>query len=85
MKMSQLGRKINLKRAHSRFDNVVSTGSAPFDISRVTLSVHSDGFSVDDKFAILSLNSSFESSVDGIKLEHVDLQSFREKRSTSGM
>ena len=62
------------KETHSGFNNVVGTDWTPWDSSRVTLSVHSDGFSVDDKFTILSLNSSFESSVDGIELEHVDLQ-----------
>lgn len=74
--MSKLGDEKDFfwKKTHSRFNNVVSTGFTPFDISRFTLSVHNDGFSVDDKFTILSLDRSFETSVDGIELEHVDLQ-----------
>ena len=63
------------KETHSGFNDVLSTGFTPWDSSRVTLSVNSDGFSIDDKITILSLNSSFESSVDWIELEHVDLQS----------
>ena len=68
------GKDKHWKETHSGFNNVVSTDWAPGDISRVTLRENRDGFSVDDKFTILSLNSSFESSVDGIELEHVDLQ-----------
>lgn len=44
----------------------------PFDVGGITLLQDGDGFSIDDKFPILSLDCAVQFVVGGIILEHVD-------------
>lgn len=57
----------------SGFNNVLGTNGSPRNVGWVTFSKHDDGLALDPEFAILCLDGSLEASVDGIILEHVDL------------
>ena len=46
--------------------------SRPFDVGRILLLEDRDGFSIDDKFPILSLDCDMECAMNGLLLEHVD-------------
>ena len=54
-------------------DDVVSTDRAPRDVGGIPLGENGDGLALHPELAILGLDGSFESPVDGIVLEHVDL------------
>ena len=57
----------------SGLDDVISADGAPRDVCGVPLGENGDGLAFNPELAILSLDGSLESSVDGIVLEHVDL------------
>jgi len=58
---------------HSRLDDVIGTSRPPLNGSGFALGEDGNGLAVNDKFAILGLDGSLEATVDGVKLEHVDL------------
>ena len=58
---------------HGRLDNVLGASIFPGDLSRVLLVKDLDCLAVDDKVSTLGLNFTLELSVDGIELEHVNL------------
>ena len=57
----------------SGLDDVVSTDRAPRDVGGIPLGENSDGLALNPELAILGLDGSLESSMDGIIFEHVDL------------
>jgi len=56
----------------SGLDNVISIDGAPRDVTGISLRENADGLALDDKFTILNLDGSIESSVDRVVLEHVN-------------
>ena len=56
----------------SRLHNIFSTSINPFDVCGFLLLEDGDGFSIDDKIPILSLDCAFEFAMSRIILEHVD-------------
>lgn len=56
----------------SGFDNVGSFVLGPRDLGGVTLGVHGNGLTIDNKLAVLGLNSALVATVGRVVLEHVD-------------
>ena len=54
-------------------DDVVGTDGAPWDRGGVLLSEDGDGLAVHDELAVDSGDVTLEAAVDGVVLEHVDL------------
>lgn len=73
MSIGKWGKRNARKVAHSGLDDVLSTGACPRDVGGVALGEDGDGLAVDDELAVGLLDGSLEASVDGIVLEHVDL------------
>ena len=57
----------------SGLDDVVSADGAPWDGGGVLLSEDGDGLAVNDELAVDSGDVTLEAAVDGVVLEHVDL------------
>ena len=56
----------------SRLPDILSTSITPFDVSRISLLVDSDGLPIDDKLPILSLGCAIEFGMGRVILKHVD-------------
>ena len=56
----------------SGFHNTFSTSITPLDVGGISLLEDGDGFSINEKLPVLSLDCAFELAVSRIILEHVD-------------
>jgi len=73
--MMMMNRSISrAKPKYRRFDNILGSNRGPGYSCGIALGVDSDRLAIDDKLAILSFNSTREAAMNGIKLEHVDLE-----------
>lgn len=62
-----------MKCSYRRFHDVFSTNGAPLDGGGILFTEDMDGLSRDPKFAILGLDSAFESAVNRVIFEHINL------------
>jgi hypothetical protein len=56
----------------ARLHNTLSTNITLFDIGRISLLEHGEGFCIDDKFPILSLDCVMELAMGTVILKHTD-------------
>lgn len=57
---------------YSRFNNIRSINGTPLDLSGVTFREDRDFLTVNNELTILSFNSTLETTMNGIVLEHVN-------------